>query len=74
MILSKYVDPTRCFQLVTGVVGIYVIYILAGIIHESMYTSLHLGSRVHTSTTSLGRKKNFKTRLLSWCFLMASPG
>lgn len=45
MNLSKYVDPTRCFQLVSGVVGIYVSYLVTGVIHESMYLFVHPGLR-----------------------------
>ena len=37
MKLSDYVDPTRCYQLVTGVIGIYFSYLLTGVIHESLY-------------------------------------
>jgi hypothetical protein len=36
MQLSKYVDPKRCFELVSGVIGIYVMYLVAGVMHERM--------------------------------------
>jgi len=36
MNLLRYVDPTRCLQLVTGVAGIYISYLLTGVVHESM--------------------------------------
>jgi drug/metabolite transporter (DMT)-like permease len=42
MKLSELVDPTRCYQLVTGVLGIYITYLATGIIHESMLKSKYL--------------------------------
>ena len=36
MSISKYVDPTRCMQLITGVAGIYISYLVVGIVQESM--------------------------------------
>ena len=47
MSLSKYVDPIRCFQLISGVAGIYISYLVTGIIHESMYPSAQQGSKKH---------------------------
>lgn len=41
--LSKFVDPVRCYQLVSGVLGIYLSYLVTGIIHESMYLLYHSG-------------------------------
>ena len=41
--LSDYVDPTRCWQLLSGVLGIYVSYLVTGLAHESMYAPPHLG-------------------------------
>jgi hypothetical protein len=52
MNLSKYVDPARCLQLVLGVAGIYVSYLVTGVIHESMSLSPYLGLRKLTRTTS----------------------
>lgn len=43
MNISQYVDPKRCLQLVTGVVGIYFSYLVTGILHESMYSSSDAG-------------------------------
>jgi hypothetical protein len=37
MKLSEYVDPVRCLQLITGVAGIYISYLITGVAHESMY-------------------------------------
>ena len=31
------IDRTRALQLVTGIAGIYISYLVTGIIHESMY-------------------------------------
>jgi hypothetical protein len=36
MKLANLVDPTRCWQLTSGVLGIYFSYLVTGIIHESM--------------------------------------
>jgi hypothetical protein len=43
MKLANFVDPTRCWQLASGVMGIYITYLVTGIIHESMYNRLHTG-------------------------------
>jgi hypothetical protein len=34
--LSNYVDPTRCWQLFSGVLGIYFSYLVTGLVHEAM--------------------------------------
>jgi hypothetical protein len=36
MKISDYVDPTRFWQLTSGVLGIYVTYLVTGVVHESM--------------------------------------
>jgi hypothetical protein len=51
--LSKFVDPTRCYQLVSGVLGIYLSYLVTGIIHESMYLLYHSGLKNLTKITTL---------------------
>ncbi len=56
MNLSKYVDPARCLQLVLGVAGIYISYLVTGVIHESMSLLHYLGLRKLTRTTSLMSK------------------
>ena len=33
---SDYIDPTRCYQLVTGIIGIYISYLTLGIVQESV--------------------------------------
>jgi len=33
MKLSDIVDPTRCYQLITGVIGIYATYLVTGLAH-----------------------------------------
>ncbi len=34
--LSNCVDPVRCWQLASGVLGIYISYLVTGIVHEGM--------------------------------------
>lgn len=43
MQLSNYVDPKRCWQLLSGVLGIYFSYLVTGLIHEAMYRFGELG-------------------------------
>jgi hypothetical protein len=43
MRLSNYVDPSRCWQLFSGVLGIYLSYLVTGLVHESMYTFFEAG-------------------------------
>ncbi len=31
------VDPKRCYELVSGVAGIYLSYLVTGVIHQSLY-------------------------------------
>ena len=37
MALSDYIDPKRCFELLIGIVGIYVSYLTLGVVQESVY-------------------------------------
>lgn len=43
MQLSNYVDPKRCWQLLSGVLGIYFSYLVTGLVHEAMYLFCELG-------------------------------
>lgn len=36
MKLTDLVDPTRLWQLASGVIGIYFTYLITGVVHESM--------------------------------------
>jgi len=35
--LSNWVDPIRCWQLFSGVAGIYISYLATGFLQEKMY-------------------------------------
>ena len=39
------IDGTRALQLITGIAGIYISYLVTGIIHESMYQLNYSGSK-----------------------------
>lgn len=43
MKLLNNIDPNKTFQLLTGIVGIYFSYLIAGIVDESMYFDFNLG-------------------------------
>ena len=50
-------------QLITGVAGIYVSYLVTGIVHESMYFAFKPGSKVPTPMIShLPRKSSAMLR------------
>jgi len=52
MKLSDIVDPTRCYQLVSGVLGIYITYLVTGLIQESMLKEKYLNN-------ATGAEENF---------------
>lgn len=41
------VDKTQLRNLLVGMLGIYILYFIAGILHESMYSFLYLESNAH---------------------------
>ena len=38
----RSVDLTQLFNLLTGMVGIYVCYFIGGLLHEDMYASMEI--------------------------------
>ncbi len=74
MKLANYVDPVRCWQLLSGVLGIYISYLVTGIIHEAMYLLFKSGSNPNTRTTTLERRRTLPGHLDSWCSLAGQPG
>jgi len=58
MTLTNWVDPKRCYQLVTGIVGIYFCYLSLGILHEYLYLLSYIDSPNIISTIAPAKSKS----------------
>ena len=74
MRLSNYVDPTRCWQLLSGVLGIYFSYLVTGIVHESMYAVFKKGSRSNTRMITPVKRRTSLGRPDFWYSPVGRPG
>lgn len=68
------IDTTRALQLITGVAGIYISYLVTGVVHESMYLLNHKGLKANIKMIGRNHKISSLGPLPFSSFLAESHG